>query len=317
MSKAEIFRAAQINTNVPRESAVFADGDFVIKKPTATNAMHIKAWLDKQKDARRVVDKVFQNAKYVKKYFIPKITEVSETDTPYVREERVVGEPVNNKLFAKLTPVQQENIYDALVMFMYDMNHAYPVLNLADKLKQPDDTGYNFDMILKSLEKHITKQESEKINLVYKFLDSHSDMLESYVFFHGDMNENNMFFDAKRNMVSFIDFAESTYESAEYMFNHDLIKLPWLDRDKLIKKYIEINKPYEIRIKSDNNMLALFNALRAIQWTGESLIQQTSNPNMVNVYKKILSGNINDLEKVYNNCINAIQIQQMSNKQYL
>jgi len=121
----------------------------------------------------------------------------------------------------------------------------------------------------------------------------------------------------KSNTVSFIDFAEAKYESAEYMFDHDLVKLPWLDTDKLIKKYIDINKPCEIRIKSDKNMLVLFNALRAIQWTGESLIQQKSNPNMVNVYKNILIGNIADLENAYNNCIGTIQMRQMSANKHL
>ena len=137
-------------------------------------------------------------------------------------------------------------------------------------------------------------------------------MLESRVFFHGDMNENNMFYDTERDVVSFLDFAESKYENAEYMFDHDLIKLPWLDKDKLISKYTKTDK--SIKIKSDKNMLDLFNALRAIQWTGESLILQ---PKQAHIYKIIFKEKINDLERAYKKCVEAFQLQQMASKQHL
>ena len=301
-----------INTNTPRESNVFADGEYVIKKPTATNKEHIKVWVDKQKDAKRVLDNLLQKSFSTGKYFVPKIIEIVDADMPYVREERVVGEPVTKDFFEKLTPEQQNDLYTALAIFISDMNNSQEILSFADALNHKDSKGYSMDMVLKLIKPFLSDEDVIKMNHIYKFFMSHSNMMESYVFFHGDMNENNMFYDAGRNIVSFLDFAESKYENVEYMFDHDLIKLPWLDKEKLISKYTKINPM--IRIKSDKNMLALFNALRAIQSTGESLIQQ---PGQANIYKIILKGKINDLERVYNDCIKAIQVQQIASKQHL
>lgn len=301
-----------INTDKPRESIVFADGNYVIKKPTATNKEHIKVWVNKQKNAKNTVDNLLQKSKYINQYFVPKIIEISNTDTPYVREERVLGQPVTKNFFKKLPLTQQEKLYDSLAAFITDMNQSKPILNMSSLLQETDNNGYNLVKVLASIKQYLSKEDIEKINRIYKFFMSRSDMMEAYVFFHGDMNENNMFYDIEHDVVSFLDFAESKYENIEYMFNHDLKKLQWLDTEKLISKYTKINP--KLRIKSDKNMLNLFNALRAIQWTGESLIQQ---PKQANIYKIILKEKINELETAYNNCVKSVQIQQIASKQRL
>lgn len=300
------FQHNQINTNNPRESRVFADDKYVIKTPVATNPAHINVWLTKQQYSQSVINNLYKHSKASKEYFVPQIIEISTQDTPRVREERVTGKPVTKEFFNKLTSQQQEKIYDALVKFMHDMNRSYPVRDLSCLFEEPDNQGYTFQDILITLKHVVSDSDYTKIHRAYEFFKAHTEMTSSYVFFHGDMNENNIFYDSEQNIVSFIDFAESRYESAEYMFNHDIIKLPWININKLIAKYIKTNKNPVVRINSEHTMTNLFNSLRALQWTGEAIVKH---PSKANIYKGILDKNIADIDLYYQRCTESLQLQ--------
>lgn len=308
MKDNKFFNYTQINTNKTRETRVFADGNYVIKTPNTTNPSYIKNWLDKQSNAKHAVDDLCKIGNCGKFYFVPKITELSENDTPYVHEERVVGTPVTLDFFNALTPVQQDKIFDALTNFLVDMNQSRPVYDLISLLEKPDSKGFTFANVLSELQ--ISKENKLNVQNAYDFLKSHQEMLASYVFFHGDMNEHNIFYDPEHNSVSFIDFAEAGYENAEYMFDHDLVKLPWFDMNKVKSKYNKTPAHQKVRTTSDPDMKKLFNALRSFQWTGETLLTTKTKTGVSYIYNMLLD-NMSEINRCYKICLQKIQAKNI------
>lgn len=280
-----------INTNSPRDSRVYADGDYVIKTPVATNPVHIKVWLERQKHAKSVADRIIERNGNTG-YFVPKTIEISSQ--PFVKEERVSGQPITAEYFAGLSPQQKEIIYNALARFISDMNQGLPILDITSQLYSDDNKELSFFDVLKSLKSILTDKEVSIINQAYELLEQHKDQTPSFVFFHGDMNENNIFFDDKTNTVSIIDFTEARYESAYYMFYSDLSRLPWLDLNKIIGIYNQIPKNQPVRTGQNKAVIEVFNGLRTIQRTGNSLLK---NPKTANIYLIILKETIHALEK--------------------
>ena len=285
----------QINTNKPRDSLVFADGDYVIKYPTATNPAHVGEWVKRQQHARDVVNGLLSYNGNRKLYFIPKIVEISDKTNAYIREERVYGKPITQDLFFSLNQTQQDIIYNTLAIFISDMNQHMPVLDITSQFQMAN--GKDFIRLLTSVRDFISDEDFTLINNAYELLKLHSNKMPSRVFFHGDMNENNIFFDITTNTVSFIDFTEARYENADYMFFSDLSRLQWLDTNKLIERYKNTTKQRQITIIPDKGIVNIFNCLRTIQSTCNSIINQ---PKMASIYNKILHENIQKLETAYN-----------------
>ena len=284
-----------INTNSPRDSYVFADGNYVIKTPVATDPAHIKVWIERQKHARDVTDKILSTQRK-NNYFIPKTVEISEKPDVHAREERVIGQPLTKENFSELSDTQKEIVYAGLAQFIYDMNQSAPVFDITYQLQFKNNDNLSLFDVLKSLKKVLTDKEIKIINNSFELLKSNIAKTPSLVFFHGDFNENNIFFDTKTNTVSIIDFTEARYESAYYMFNSDLSRLSWLDISKLTKTYNGLQKENIIRTNQDKNVLDLFNLLRTVQTTGTSLLNKPQN---TAIYKRILSETIINLEKQY------------------
>ena len=295
--------AQQINTNNPRESRVVSDGDYVIKTPVSTNKSHIAEWLRKQRYANMVVGNLLAYKDKVGGYFIPKIINISDDENPSVREERVLGNPITAEYFAKLSPEQQESIYKNFSNFLHDINYCNPVHDLDYQL------GDGFADIIEKIKPYLPTADITKITRAHELFKSHQEVTASLVFSHGDMNENNIFYDKDTDTLSIIDFAEAKYENADYMFNHDISKLPWLDINKLIQEYAKISP--NIRIKNNPYMLKLFNDLRAIQWTGESLISQPQNSK---IYTMMLQENMTQLDKDYMSVIEYIKNAKQLNE---
>ncbi|MBO7508937.1 MAG: phosphotransferase, partial [Alphaproteobacteria bacterium] len=259
----------QINTNNPRESRVVSDGNYVIKTPVSTNQSYVAEWLRKQRHANMVVGNLLAYKDKMGGYFIPKVINISDGNTPSVREERALGSPITTEFFVDLSSEQQESIYKKFSNFLHDINYCNPIHDLDYQL------GGTFVEVIEKIKSYLPTEANKTVAQVYELFKSHQEMTASLVFSHGDMNPNNIFYDKDTDTLSVIDFAEAKYESADYMFDHDIAKLPWLDINKLIQKYAQISP--DIRITSNPNMLKLFNNLRSIQWTGESLISQPQN----------------------------------------
>lgn len=297
----------QINTNKPRDSRVFADGEYVIKYPVTTNPSHIMEWLNRQQHARDVVDKLLTYINGKNYYFVPKIVEISNQPNVHIREEHVKGKPITKDFFNNLSTTQQNIIYNALAIFISDMNQHLPVLGIINQFESTNSGEKDFLTLVKSIKSFISNKDFKLINDAYELLKNNPEKTPSRVFFHGDINENNIFFDTTTNTVSFIDFTEARYENADYMFNHDLSRLPWLNVNKLIEMYEKIPKQTPVIVKTDKNMMNVFTYLRTIQSTCDSLLKQ---PKTVEIYKRILQENIKMLESAYKR---AVTTPTMSN----
>lgn len=296
-----------INTNKPRDSVVVADGNRggVVKMPTATRPEYIKVWLQKQRHANITVKFLQGNPDRLGGYFIPKITEINNSDkTPYIREQRAVGRALTKEYFDSLSLDVQDKIYKSLANFVYDMNHCRPVLTMQQQLSGANGQGLTFDDVMNQISSSLTGDEIAQINNAYNFFLSHSDMTASLVFFHGDMNENNIFYDAATDTLSILDFAEATYESIEYVFNHDLTRLPWLDSKKLLKYYKGLLKQNDVRTESNPAMIRLFNALRDLRRTGESMIAYSDNKKS---FENILHENVKQITNAYGAVVASLQ----------
>ena len=302
----EINKTNLVNTNSPRDSRVYADGEYVVKMPVDTNPALVKVWAERQKHAKNTVDRILEKQED-HSYFVPKTIEISIQDKPYVREERVSGHPLTMEYFSGLSPAQKEIIYKALAQFTSDMNQTLPTLDILSQLQSQNGKDLSFFDVLKTLKPVLTDKEISIIDNACGLLEEYPERTPSFVFFHGDMNENNIFFDEETNRVSVIDFTEARYESAYYMFNSDLSRLPWLDVKKLIEIYNKIPKKQPVRTSQDKYMIDVFNCLRTIQSTGNSLLK---NPKNAEIYKRILKETITALQKAYIVALNNINISK-------
>ena len=296
-----------INTNKPRESIVVAAGDNVKKMPTTTRPEYIRDWLKKQRHANIIVNFILKYENRHGGYFIPQVIQINNSvDAPYVIEQRAPGVALTQKLFDTLSPDTKEKVYTSLANFVYDINHCRPMLTFEQKLNEPGKSGLDFVGVVNKLSAYLDAPDIAAINNAYNFFCSRPDMLSGVVLFHGDMNENNIFYDEKTDTVSFIDFAESNYETIDYIFNNDLKKLPWLDTQKLAGQYQKMIAPENINVKSNPGMLDLYNKLLNLKWAGENMITN-KNPAL---FKKIVQEQISALTKSYGNVVASLAQQQ-------
>ena len=296
-----------INTNKPRDSIVMGDDvtNVVVKIPNTTKPAYINNWLAKQRHARTAVNFIYSNQHRLGGYFIPKITEVSNSaNKPYVHEQRAAGRALTKEFFNSLPLDTQEQIYQKLANFVYDMNHCRPILTLQQRLTGQNENGMDFNDVIEKIKPYLDSDELAQIQNACKFFESHPEMTSSLVFFHGDMNENNIFYDIATDTLSILDFAEATYETLEYVFDHDLIKLPWLNPDKLLTYYQDLSKQDDIVIKSHPAMIRLYDALRELRWTGESI---ANNDKTAHIFKNILHDAINKMNNAYGAVVMSFQ----------
>ncbi len=285
-----------INTNAPRETLVYLskDGKKVIKAPVSNNnKQRLQTWLGKQKIAKSVSDGVlkFNNSTYK----IPRTLKIYDEDF-IVEEERVVGTPLKTSFVESLEPKELDIIYKSFANFLNDINQSRPVLKQKDFF---DAVSGEKDMtlgeVLLKLQEHIPSEELTIVRQAKDWFDVTSDNDASVVFSHGDMNENNIFFNKETKTLSVIDFADSKYQNADYMFNVDLARLGWLDIDRLIKEYEKLPKKQNVNIKSSQNVKDMRTALYNFK---SSAIEFLKNPKLVPQIRITLIRN--DITKIKN-----------------
>ena len=285
-----------INTNAPRETLVYLskDGKKVIKAPVSNNnEQRLQTWLGKQKIAKSVSDGVlkFNNSNYK----IPRTLKIYDEDF-IVEEERVVGTPLKTSFVESLEPKELDIIYKSFANFLNDINQSRPVLKQKDFF---DAVSGEKDMtlgeVLLKLQEYIPSEELAIVQHAKDWFDVASDNDASVVFSHGDMNENNIFFNKETKTLSVIDFADSKYQNADYMFNVDLARLGWLDIDRLIKEYEKLPKKQKVNIKSSQNVKDMRTALYNFK---SSAIEFLKNPKLVPQIRITLIRN--DITKIKN-----------------
>ncbi len=285
----------QINTNNPRETLVFAADGLVIKRPVRNPDT---AWLAKQRHAQIVMDELNRVAS--SEYFVPQMLEISTAEN-FAIEQRAYGQPVTTDFFKTLTAADRDKIYRATAHFMNDINQMRPVVtqqNLFDGANDATDLDkMSLKNILIQLKKHIPEKELKIIKTAKSWFDTAAQTDASMVFSHGDMNENNIFYDPARGMVSFIDFADARYESADYMFDRDFAKLAWLDLDRLRREYMALPRRQPVIIKSDPHVADMRIALQNFKWGAVEFLKRPTLATATRI--KMLRDDIAKIKKLY------------------
>lgn len=266
-----------INTNAPRETLAYTDGQFVYKMPVkANNSAYVKVWLDKQKLSKQVAEAILEKKKG-SAYSIPRVVEISEKET-FVKEERVVGEALKSSFVETLTPEEIDIIYKGLASFTNDINQSRGVLTQKDTFDISTSVNYIGGMpileVINGLTKYIPKKTLEIVQQAKNWFDAASEKDASVVFAHGDMNEHNVLFDRATRTLSILDFAEAKYQNANYMFYVDYARLGWLDIDRLIAEYEKLPKTQPVRTQTDVNVKDMRNALYNFKSTAEEFLKK-------------------------------------------
>ena len=290
----------QINTNIPRETLVFLADNLVIKRPVNKkdkNALNI--WLDKQLHAKKISDSVL--AVHNKKYFIPRTLEIS-TNEYFSVEERVFGNPITSSFFETLTPEEIDIIYQGFAHFINDINQSKQVLSqretfdISTSVKHFENISIK-EIIIK-LQKYISKEDLQIVQEAKDWFDVASDSDASVVFSHGDMNEHNIFFNKETRVLSIIDFADSKYQTADYMFNVDLARLGWLDIERLKKEYEKIPKKQKVTITTKPEVKNMRNLLYNFKIAACEFLHNPKLATKIRV--QIINQEIEKIKKLYN-----------------
>lgn len=253
----------QINTNAPRETLVYLADGLVIKRPVDTsNKKILNTWLGKQIQAKDTSDKVL--AANNKNYFVPRTLEISSKEY-FVVEERATGKPLSSSFFETLTKKEVDIIYKGIAHFINDINQSKQVLTQKETFDSFTSVEYlgevSIPVLIEKLSKYISKEDMQIVQDAKDWFDVASDNDASIVFAHGDMNEHNIFFNRETKTLSIIDFADSKYQNADYMFNVDFARLGWLDSDRLIKEYNALPKKQHVNVKNKPEIKNMRNAL--------------------------------------------------------
>ena len=253
----------QINTNAPRETLVYLADGLVIKRPVDTsNSKILNTWLGKQIQAKDTSDKVL--AANNKNYFVPRTLEISSKEY-FVVEERATGKPLSSSFFETLTKKEVDIIYKGIAHFINDINQSKQVLTQKETFDSFTSVEYlgevSIPVLIDKLSKYISKEDMQIVQDAKDWFDVASDNDASIVFAHGDMNEHNIFFNRETKTLSIIDFADSKYQNADYMFNVDFARLGWLDIDRLIKEYDALPKKQHVNVKNKPEIKNMRNAL--------------------------------------------------------
>lgn len=289
----------QINTNAPRETLVYLADGLVIKRPVDTsNKKILNTWLGKQIQAKDTSDKVL--AANNKNYFVPRTLEISSKEY-FVVEERATGKPLSSSFFETLTKKEVDIIYKGIAHFINDINQSKQVLTQKETFDSFTSVEYlgevSIPVLIEKLSKYIPKKDMQIVQDAKDWFDVASDDDASIVFAHGDMNEHNIFFNRETKTLSIIDFADSKYQNADYMFNVDFARLGWLDIDRLIKEYDALPKKQHVNVKNKPEIKNMRNALYNFKNSASEFLH---NPKLATKIRiEIIKQEIEKIKKLY------------------
>ena len=270
----------QLNTNVPRETAVFSLDNTVVKRPINLHgATQQTVWLEKQKSAQKIQD--FLRSKKNPAYFVPQMLEIS-CDTLSVVEERVYGQPLTTDFVKTLSDADKDIIYRGLAHFICDMATYKPILTQSEFFDMPGDkhkhdVAPTFAYILNHMKKFLKKPEIEQLRKAKAFFDTETLNDANVVFSHGDINEHNVFYNTETKKLSVIDVADAKYENAHDMIYRNYANLKWLDVNRLVTELNKIPQERPIITNTNPALASLRNALQSIKWSGVQILKNPNN----------------------------------------
>ncbi len=190
-----------------RETRVAYFGDqFVMKRPLPGRDKD--AWLKKQHRTKEIIDEIGALNNPV--YNIPKMIYIKD-DEYQLLEERAMGEPLNLEFYQSLSPRQRTEIVNGIASFLVDMNELKPVHeeiyhNISTELKME-----KFGNIIES--KMPRWFDVGEINYMANLKKEISgfEYVTREAWSHSDLNPGNILYDKNTSKLSFIDFAEASY----------------------------------------------------------------------------------------------------------
>lgn len=190
-----------------RETCVAYFGDlYVMKRPLPGRDKD--AWLKKQHKTKDVIDEIGALNNPV--YNIPKMIYIKD-DEYQLLEERAMGEPLNLEFYQSLAPRQRTEIVNGIASFLVDMNELKPVHeevyhNISTELKME-----KFGNIIESKMPRWFKTDEIKYMTGLKKEISGFEYVTREAWSHSDLNPGNILYDKNTSKLSFIDFAEASY----------------------------------------------------------------------------------------------------------
>lgn len=190
-----------------RETCVAYFGDlYVMKRPLPGRDKD--AWLKKQHRTKEIIDEIGALNNPV--YNIPKMVYIKD-DEYQLLEERAMGEPLNLEFYQSLSPRQRTEIVNGIASFLVDMNELKPVHeeiyhNISTELKME-----KFGNIIES--KMPRWFDVGEINYMANLKKEISgfEYVTREAWSHSDLNPGNILYDKNTSKLSFIDFAEASY----------------------------------------------------------------------------------------------------------
>ena len=190
-----------------RETFVAYFGDmYVMKRPLPGRDKD--AWLAKQHKTKEFIDEISAVNNPV--YNIPKMVFIKD-DEYQLLEERAMGEPLTPALYQSLSQPQKTKIVNGMANFLVDMNELKPVReevlhNISSELKMERLKNIISNKMPRWFDvaeiKYMTELTEDISGFEYVTREAWS---------HSDLNCGNILYDKEKSQISFIDFAEASY----------------------------------------------------------------------------------------------------------
>lgn len=190
-----------------RETFVAYFGDmYVMKRPLPGRDKD--AWLAKQHKTKEFIDEISAVNNPV--YNIPKMVFIKD-DEYQLLEERAMGEPLTPALYQSLSQPQKTKIVNGMANFLVDMNELKPVReevlhNISSELKMERLRNIISNKMPRWFDvaeiKYMTELTEDISGFEYVTREAWS---------HSDLNCGNILYDKEKSQISFIDFAEASY----------------------------------------------------------------------------------------------------------
>lgn len=190
-----------------RETFVAYFGDlYVMKRPLPGRDKD--AWLAKQHKTKQFIDEISAVNNPV--YKIPRMVYIKD-DEYQLLEERASGEPLTPALYQSLSQPQKTKIVNGMASFLVDMNELKPVReevyhNISSELKMEKLRN----IVENKMPKWFTVEEIKYMSELTEDI-SGFEYVTREAWSHSDLNCGNILYDKEKSQLSFIDFAEASY----------------------------------------------------------------------------------------------------------
>lgn len=190
--------------------AVYYGNTFVMKRPLPDMSEESQNnWLVKQHKTKESIDAIRSVAN--PRYNVPQMHFINDEEYT-VLEERAPGVPLTAELFRALPARQKYEIVNSMGAFLVDMNELRPI-------GQPAPHRISKDLKFARLSSFVHNKMSQwfTINEIRQ-MTRICNNVENFEFTtrmawsHCDLTSGNIFYDPDTSKLSFIDFAESSYQ---------------------------------------------------------------------------------------------------------